>query len=150
MQNNPQLPPGFITVEDAIALIKKDRREEATVDLQFLVNNLPYLQAKHNYNIRLLKTVTDENGQRRVVRDGSVYVTLYTEYDKQILLRAITDAYKERTNIALSEDAVGVNKVTSLIDEEKQNLDARVRLNESSKTKVGDDISKPYEAVIEE
>ena len=150
MQNNPQLPPGFITVDEAIALIKKDKRDNAVVDLKFLVDNIPYLQKRHNYNIRLLKTVKDEaTGQNKTVRNGTVYVPLATEYDAQILLHAITDAYRERTNIAISEDALGVNCVTTMIDEQKSISDVRPRINEEAGTQIGTDISRPYEQIVE-
>lgn len=149
MQNGQSLPPGFIPVEDAIALIQKDKREDAVVDLQFLVNNLPYLMKKHRYNIRLLKTVKDEKtGQRKTVRNGTVYVFLDTEYDVQILYKAIKEAYEERTKISLAEDVAGVNRVTSMIDEEK-GMSERIRVNQDSETPVGTDISKPYEQVLQ-
>lgn len=144
MQPNTKLSPGFITVEEAVALIKKDRRDDATVDLQFLANNIPYMQVKHNYNIRLMKT---ENG--RAIRNGSVYVTLFTEYDRQILLKAIQDAFEERTKLKLDVENIGINKVTSMIDEENHISDARVRPNAESQIKAGDDISNPYEQVLQ-
>lgn len=145
MQNNPQLPPHFITVEDAIALIQQDKRDDATVDLKFLVDNIPYLEKKHNYNIRLMKTLP--NGE--AVRNGSVYVQLNSEYEAQILLHAIVEAYKARTNIAIKEDAVGVNRVSTVVDEEHDVMDARPRPNTLSETKIGEDISRGYDKVVE-
>lgn len=150
MQNSQQLPAGFVTVEEAINLIKKDKRDDAVVDLQFLVRNIPFLQTKHNYNIRLLKTVTDPNTkQRKVVRNGSVYVTLRTDYDTQILLRAIKDAYEERTNISLNTDTPGLNKVTTMVDEEKSVMDAMPRPNPDSTSDLSTDISNPYEQTLQ-
>lgn len=144
MQPNNNLMPGFITVEDAIALIKKDKRDDATVDLQFLANNIPYMKVKQNYNIRLMKTV---NG--RAVRNGSVYVTLYTEYDRQILLKAIQDAFEERTKLKLDVENIGLSRVTTMVDEEKGVSDGRPRTNADSTVKAGDDISKSYEQVLQ-
>lgn len=156
MQNSQRLPEGFIPVEEAIALIQKDKREDAVVDLQFLVNNLPYLKAKHNYNIRLLKTVKDEKtGMPKVVRNGTVYVNLATDYDVQILARAITDAFEARTKVKLNFDELGVNKITTMIDEEKHITDPAGRIsnpalrnNVDSTTQAGADIPKPYEQVL--
>lgn len=144
MQPTNNLMPGFITVEDAVALIKKDKRDDATVDLQFLANNIPYMKVKQNYNIRLMKTVDG-----RAVRNGSLYVTLYTEYDRQILLKAIQDAFEERTKIKLDIENIGINRVTSMIDEEQSITDARVRGNMGSTIKPGDDISQSYEQVLQ-
>lgn len=152
MQNNQPLPAGFIPLEEAIALIKADKRDDATVDLQFLVNNVPFLKKKGTYNIRLLKTVKDEaTGQNKTVRNGTVYVFLPTEYDVQVLYRAIKEAYEERTKIALADDveeALGVNRLTTAIDEEK-GMGERVRVNTESRTKKGADISKSYEQVLQ-
>lgn len=150
MQPTTNLMPGFVTIETAIALIKKDKREEATVDLQFLANNIPYMKVKQVYNIRLMKTITDKKtGQRKAVRNGSVYVTIATEYDRQILLKAISDAFEERTKIQLNVDNLGLNRVTSMVDEEAEMTDARPRGNYNSTIKAGDDISKPYEQVLQ-
>lgn len=141
---NQGLQPGFVTVEDAIAIIKKDTRKNATVDLRFLVNNIPYLKVKQNYNIRLMKT---ENGVHK--RDGEVYVTIHTEYDKQILLKAIADKYQESTGIKLDDGAIGVNKVTSVIDQESQQMTGRPVVNPSSTTKLGEDISTPHTETLQ-
>lgn len=140
MQNSQTLPPGFVAIEDAIVLIKADRRDKAVVDLQFLVNNLPYLRTKGHYNIRLLKTVEDEKtGGKKVVRNGSVNVFVATDYDKQILQRAIVDAFKERAGIEINVDNPGVNHITSTVDEEKGSM-AQVRPNLDASTKAGDAI----------
>lgn len=117
---NQQLNPGFVTIEDAIKLIRSDKRDDAKVDLQFLVNNIPYMRVKGVYNIRKLKTT---NG--KVERDGEVYVTLYTQYDLEILKRAIQDAYSERTGIQFNTENVGVNYVSSIIDQEKNQMSGR-------------------------
>lgn len=145
MQPNGGLNPGFITVEDAVKLIKADKRDKATVDLQFLVNNIPYLKEKHNYNIRLLES--DEKGYAHYT--GEVFVNLTTRYDKELLLKTIVDAYTERTGVALNADTLGINKVTSMVDEEQGALDGRPRFNPDSKIKVKDDISQPYTQVLE-
>lgn len=143
MQPNSQtLPPHFVTVEEAIRLIKADKRDDAKVDLQFLVNNIPYMKVKQNYNIRLMKTV---NG--RAIRDGSVYVTIYTEYEKQILLHAIQEAYTDRTGIKFNEGEEGVNHVSTVVDQEQSRMDARPITTETG-TAAGENISKPYEQVI--
>lgn len=141
---NNTLPPGFITVEDAIALIKKDRRDNATVDLQFLANNLQYMRKKQNYNIRLMKT---ENG--RTVQNGCLYVTLQSDYDVQILARAITDAFEERTKIKLDIENAGLAAVSTTIDQEKNISVPTPRANEESSIKRGDDISNPYSQTLQ-
>lgn len=144
MQSDQNLLPGFISIEDAIALIKKDERDDATVDLQFLANNIPYMKVKQTYNIRLMKTIDG-----RATRTGTAYVIIHTEYDRQILLKAIREAFEARTNIQLNVENIGINHVTSMIDQEKQATDPRPRSNAESTVKVGDDISNPYEQTLQ-
>lgn len=144
MQPINNLPPGFIPVEDAIALIKRDTIEQPTVDLQFLANNIPYMKAKQTYNIRLMKA--DSNG--RAVRNGSVYVILQTEYDRQILLKAIQDAFETRTKIKLNVENIGLKQVTTMVDEAKGGQ-ALPRYNGGSEVKAGTDISKPYAQTLQ-
>lgn len=137
MQDNNSLRPGFISVQKAIELIQEDTREKAAVDLKFLINNIPYMKVKQNYNIRLLKTAKDG----KVERNGSVYVTLMTEYDKQILLKAIQDAYNERTGILVDPAAYGLNRVTTTIDQEAGNTTGVPRANNESDIKLKDPIA---------
>lgn len=137
MQNDTTLQPGFVTVQRAIELIQEDTRENAVVDLQFLVNNIPYMKVKQNFNIRLLKTTSD----KKVVRNGSVMVTLMNEYDRQILLRAIQDAYNTRTGILVDPATYGLNRVTTTIDQELGNSTGVPRPNTESNTKLNDPIA---------
>lgn len=146
MERNSGLMPGFITVERAIELIKEDSRDKAVVDLQFLVNNIPYMKVKQNYNIRLLKT--DDKG--KVVRNGTVYVTILNEYDKQILLRAITDAYNERTGIMVNPATYGLNRVTTTVDQEAGHTTAIPRPNNESTVKPGEQIQSSPQQVIQQ
>lgn len=145
MDNSTRLSPGFIPVEKAIELIKADTRDNAVVDLQFLVNNIPFSKVGRSYNIRLLKTVDG-----KVIRDGTVYVMLATEYDRQILLKAITDAYNARTGILVNPAATGVNKITTMIDEEKQQSIAAPRVNTESEIKEGDYFTGQSEQVVKQ
>ena len=135
--NRQQLNPGFVTIEDAIKLIQSDKRNDAKVDLQFLVNNIPYMRVKGVYNIRKLKTVNN-----KVERDGEVYVTLYTQYDLEILKRAIQDAYSARTGIQFNPESVGVNYVSSVIDQEKNQMSGRPQTG-------GDPVLQPNEIIKE-
>lgn len=145
MDNNPRLAPGFVTVERAIELIKADTRDKAVVDLQFLVNNIPYMKVGRTYNIRLLKT---ENG--KVLRDGTVYVQIANDYDKAVLLRAITDAYNQRTGILVSEKTAGVNRITTVVDEEAQQTTGAPRENTNSDMKAGDAIISNPDTIVQQ
>lgn len=139
-----QQRPGFISVEEAIKLIQSDKRDDAKVDLQFLVSNIPYAEVKHTYNIRKLKTVDG-----KVIRDGSVYVMLETEYERQILLKAIQDAYTERTNIRFNPDGMGVNYVSSVVDQETNQMSAQPRAGAAPVLQKDEIIKESIDQVIQ-
>lgn len=145
MQESNNLNPGFITVEDAVRLIREDKADDARVDLQFLTNNIPYLKVKQTFNIRLMKTLPDG----RAVRAGSRYVTVGTGYDKEVLKKTILDAFAARTGVALNPDTYGINRITTSIDQESQNMAGMPRVNTESTTKFNEDISKSYEQVLQ-
>lgn len=137
MQNDTALRPGFVPVQRAIELIQEDTREKAVVDLQFLVNNIPYMKVRQNFNIRLLKTTPEG----KVVRNGSVNVTLMSEFDRQILLKAIQEAYSQRTGILVNPETYGLNRVTTTIDQEKGFTTGAPRPDIESDTKFKDPIA---------
>lgn len=142
----PNMPQGndFITVEEAIKLIQSDTREDAKVDLQFMVNNIPYLKPKQLFNIRLLKTTEDG----KVVRNGTLYVRIMSKYDKEVMLRALQDAYNARTGILVDPDSYGLNRVSTTIDEEKGKTTAQPRGNTESKIGFRDQIGDNNEQQV--
>lgn len=147
MEQQRRLANGFITVEEAIELIKQDTRDKAVVDLQFLTNNIPFLKVKQNYNIRLLKTLDDG----RVVYNGERYVTIMSNYEKEILKKAILDAFAVSTGKQLDADNYGINRITTVVEGEGQTVQnvGRPQVNTTSTVKVGDDISNSYTRVVE-
>lgn len=145
MQPTTQYAPGFIPVEEAIALINKDTRDNATVDLQFLTNNIPYLKVNHNYNIRLLKTVAPNKHEYA----GERFVTIRSKYEMEVLKKAILDKFAEATGQKLNADTYGINKITTTIDQETEHSTGQPRVDTTSKTSFGQDISKPYEEVLQ-
>ena len=143
MQNN-NLPNGFISVMDAIALIESDSRSDAKVDTAFLLRNLPYLRVDGNYNIKKLK---HENG--KVVEDGEVYVTISSEYEKAMLEHAITEHYKNVTGRIVDPEKIGLRSVTTAVDDEK-NAGGRLMVNDKPMIKAGDDIVSGVNQTVNE
>lgn len=143
MQNN-NLPNGFISVMDAIALIESDSRSDAKVDTAFLLRNLPYLRVDGNYNIKKLK---HENG--KVVEDGEVYVTVSSEYEKAMLEHAITEHYKNVTGRIVDPEKIGLRSVTTAVDDEK-NAGGRLMVNDKPMIKAGDDIVSGVNQTVNE
>lgn len=143
MQNN-NLPNGFISVMDAIALIESDSRSDAKVDTAFLLRNLPYLRVDGNYNIKKLK---HENG--KVVEDGEVYVTISSEYEKAMLEHAITEHYKNVTGRIVDPEKIGLRSVTTAVDDEK-NAGGHLMVNDKPMIKAGDDIVSGVNQTVNE
>lgn len=128
------LPKGFITVAEAIKLIESDTRNNAKVDTAFLVRNIPYMREGGNFNIRKLK---HENN--RVVRDGSVFVMLETEYDKVTLEHAILEHYRKVTGRTAQPNDMGVKDVSTIVDSQDPES-GRIRKNQNPLSKYGEDL----------
>lgn len=130
MNNN--IPTGFISVEDAISLIESDTRSNAKVDTAFLLRNLPYLRVDGNYTIKKLK---HENG--KVVDAGEEFVHIFSDYQRSMLEYAIIEHYKMVTGRDIDPESIGIKKLMTTVDDEK-NLSGRIMRNTESSTKVGD------------
>ena len=54
------LSPGFITVDDAVELIKSDTRENPIVDMDYLVAHIVWIEANHNFRIPKIRRLKPE------------------------------------------------------------------------------------------
>lgn len=142
MQTNSKggLPVGFISLEDAISLIKSDSRDNPRVDIGRLVKNLPFLHAKGNFTIFLIKR--GANGD--IVDSGNKPVQVPSDYDKAILEKAIVDKYAELTRRQYDKASSGIRKISTSVtdssDSRAGNPDGlpSTEVNSDSKIKVGD------------
>ena len=131
---NGKLSKGFIPVEQAIALINKDTRDEATVDLDWMANNRDYIQDNKNFRIPLMKS-----DKRKIAHHiGSVYVYISSSYEKEALKQAIREAFKKRTNRELDVNGKTYNKST--VQDDEYNAGARIVNNPNPTIKSGDDL----------
>ena len=130
MDNN--IPTGFISVEEAISLIESDTRSNAKVDTAFLLRNLPYLRVDGNYTIKKLK---HEKG--KVVDAGEEFVHIFSDYQRSMLEHTIIEHYKMVTGRDIDPESIGIKKLMTTVDDEK-NLSGRIMRNTESSTKVGD------------
>jgi hypothetical protein len=117
----PTLPNGFITVEDAAALIHSDTRAEAKVDTKWLVSHIDWIEEAHNFRIPLMKTTAD----KKVVQIGSKYVTITTSYEKEFLKKVIRDHYRDM--VGHEYNAPAVKAVSSVADDEQGGGNVRPR-----------------------
>lgn len=132
---NSNLPPGFITIEEAIELINSDSRSDAKVDTAFLLAGLPYLRLGGTYNIRLMK---HQNGVP--VYNGEKFVLLESEYQMAMLEHAIVEHYKEMSGDVDYDPNNIVRSLSTAIDDE-ENPQANIVKQKKPMTKAGEDIT---------
>lgn len=101
----------FISVNEAIDLIKAHTTKEPTVDLRFLVVNRDYIEKGHNFTI---KTLDMKDG--RVVEGGVFYVRINKDSEKYTLREEIKDAYKRNEGIDLNLDERPTKEITTIVD----------------------------------
>ena len=136
---NGQLSAGFITITEAINLINKDTRDDATVDLSWMVKNIHYIQENKNFRIPLM--YSDEN--KIAHKKGNTYVYVATSYEKEILRHAIREAFKERTGKDVNPEGRIKNK-TTVYDPEYNTLSqgSAIQSNPNPTTKAGDNLGR--------
>lgn len=139
------LPNGFITVEDAVDLIKTNTFEKPTVDIRYLVGHLDWVEVAHNFRIPKVRLVTKEEyaellkkfpGRRpsELTSVADEYVTLRTSYEVELLKKTIRDNYRDITGHAYSK--ANTRGITTVIDEEK-GTDAAPRATKNTIAKEG-------------
>ena len=139
------LPNGFITVEDAVELIKTNTFEKPTVDIKYLVGHLDWVEVAHNFRIPRVRLVTKEEyaellkrfpGRRpsELTRVADENVTLRTSYEVELLKKTIRDNYRDVTGHAYNKS--NTRGVTTVIDEEK-GADAAPRATKNTIAKEG-------------
>lgn len=96
------LRPGFISIDDAVALIKSDTRENPVVDMDWISSRIDWIDTNHNFRIpkvRRLKPEEVYRTRRGKIIDyestGSVNVEVATSFDKELLKKTIRDKYRE-------------------------------------------------------
>lgn len=135
---------GFITVDEAIALIEKDDRKNAVVDTRFLLRNLPYLRVNGNYNIKLL--TRDDAG--KIIDNGSAFVQIATEWDRSRLEHAIVKHYSDVTGREINPETIGLRSMTTAKDED-DNPTGVLKRNKKPMTKYGDSTNGGSKEVTE-
>lgn len=139
------LPNGFITVEDAVDLIKTNTFEKPTVDIKYLVGHLDWVEVAHNFRIPKVRLVTKEEyaellkkfpGRRpsELTSVADEYVTLRTSYEVELLKKTIRDNYRDITGHAYNR--ANTRGITTVIDEEK-GTDAAPRATKNTIAKEG-------------
>lgn len=101
----------FITVAEAIELIRSHTNNEPVVDLKFLVVNRDYIEKAHNFTIKL---VDKKGGQ--LVESGVIFTHISNDAEKYTLREEIKQAYKRNTGLELNLDDRPTREITAIVD----------------------------------
>ena len=123
----PALPKGFISIDDAVALINSDTRSDAKVDTKWLVRHIDWIEEAHNFRIPVVRFATKEEieaarkahpGRRPngLVNLGSKYVQVLTSFEKELLKKTIRDHYREMAGREYAEETT--RGISTVMDEE--------------------------------
>ena len=134
MQPNNNLAPGFVSIDDAVDLIKSDTREKPVVDMDYLVSKIVWIEVNHNFRIPKIRRLAPEDVYRtkrgKVVEFeniGDVYVAVNTSFEKELLKKTILDKYRELVGHEYKE--VGVRAVSTVADDAQGRAAVQPRAN---------------------
>ena len=122
------LSPGFITVDEGVALIKSDTRENPVVDMDWLISRKKWVEVAHNFRIpKIRRLKPDEvyrNKRGRIIEyehigDANIYIA--TAFEKELVRKAIEDKYRELMGREYKEMLV---RGTSTVADDAQGRDA--------------------------
>lgn len=134
MTPESNLSPGFSTIDDAVALIKSDTRENPVVDMDYIVNKTVWIETNHNFRIPKVRRLSPEEVHKsrrgnviEYEHTGDCYVYIATNFEKELLKKTILDKYRELVGHEYKEAGL---RATSTVADDAQGRDAvRPRVN---------------------
>lgn len=113
MQDNNNLAPGFISVDDAVKLIKSDTRENPVVDMDYLVSRIKWVETAHNFRIPRIRRLKREEVRKtkrgktiEYETTGNAYVYIATNFEKELVRKTILDKFRELVGHEYKEQTV--------------------------------------------
>lgn len=144
MQNNNNLPNGFISVDQAVKLIESDTKENPVVDIDYMVAHTRWLDTGRNFRIPKIRKLAPEERKRdirgnvHVIENiGDVYVEIKNNYEKELIKKTLNDKYYEITNKEYAE--LKTRGVSTVADDAEGTNAVAPRAN-TPNTKAGDAI----------
>lgn len=138
------LRPGFVSIDDAVALIKSDTRANPVVDMDYIVSRIDWIDTNHNFRIPKVRRLKPEDVYRskrgKVIeyeRTGSVNVEVVTSFDKELLKKTIRDKYREL--VGREYQAKNTRGVSTVADDAEGRAAVQPRVNKPI-AKEGDSI----------
>lgn len=142
MNSSKILPPGFISVDEAVALIKSDSRELPVVDIDYMMAHIKWLEVAHNFRIPKIRKLAPEEQKRdsrgrvhAIEHTGSVYVAITDNFEKELLKKTLNDKYYEFTHREYNE--LKTRGISTVADDAEGMSAVKPRANKSN-TKEGD------------
>lgn len=140
--SNNQLSPGFVTIDDACAMIKSDSRENPVVDMDYLVAHIVWIETSHNFRIPKIKRLAPNEVYRtkrgKVIEYehiGDVYVYVATNFEKELLKKTILDKFRELVGHEYKE--AGVKARSTVADDAQGTAAVKPRNNAKPIAKEG-------------
>lgn len=126
MNNNP-LPKDFIDINEAVALINSDKRDDAKVNTQWMAEHIDHIEEYRNFRIPLVRFATESEIEKKMrmypgrrpsylVDIGSKWVHINTSYEKELLKETIRKHFRDTSG----RDFIKSNTrgVSTVMDEE--------------------------------
>lgn len=102
MTPNSNLNPGFVSIDEAVALINSDTRQNPVVDMDYIASHAIWIETNHNFRIPKVRRLAPEEVRKtrygKIVEyetTGEVNVAINTNYEKELLKKTIYDKYRE-------------------------------------------------------
>ena len=140
--NINNLNPGFISVEDAVRLIESDTRKNPVVDMDYLVSHIVWIETNHNFRIPKIRRLDPKDVHRtkrgKLVEYENIsdaYVSINTNYEKELLKKTILDKFKELVGHEYKE--IGVRARSTVADDAQGKAAVQPRNNTKPIAKEG-------------
>lgn len=146
MSPNNNLPAGFSSLEEAVALIKSDTRENPVVDMDWLVDHLVWLDRNgpnHNFRIPRVRQLSPEevytNRYGKIVEyesTGELNVYIADGFENELLKKTIKDKYREL--VGHEYRGAGIKAMSTVADDAQGVAAVQPRKNAKPIAKEGD------------
>lgn len=140
-QNN--LPTGFITVDEAVALIKSDSRENPVVDMDYMVSRLNWVETKHNFRIPKIKMFDapkrTPNGTYvafETIGEANIYIA--NDFERELVRKTIRDKFRD---IVGHDYEKQLSRGISTVADDGSGKEAVTPRDNTPNAKVGEDIT---------
>ena len=142
MTPNNELAPGFITIDQAVELIKSDSRENPVVDMDYISSHTIWIEVNQNFRIPRIRKLSPEevrkNRYGKIIDEDhidDVFVAVTTNFEKELLKKTIYDKFREETGREYKE--LGVRARSTVADDAQGKAAVQPRNNPKPIAKEG-------------